>query len=60
MEPKRYEVTGDWSRLHNGELYDVYLFNIIRLIKSRRMKWVGHVARIGERRGACRGFVQEI
>jgi hypothetical protein len=61
LERKRYELTGDWSRLYNGELYDLYsLFNVIRLMKSRRMRWVGHVARIGERRGAYRGFVQEI
>jgi hypothetical protein len=51
--PKRDEVTGEWRRLHNDELYDLYLSpNIIRVIKSRRMKRAGHVARMGEGRGA--------
>jgi hypothetical protein len=61
LESKRYEVTGDWRRLHNGELYDLYsTFNIIRGIKSGRMRWVWHVIHMGERRGAYRDFVQEI
>jgi hypothetical protein len=43
--PKRDEVTGDWSKLHNEELHNLYsLPNIIRMIKSRRMRWAGHVA----------------
>jgi hypothetical protein len=47
--PKRVEVTGEWRRLHNEELNDLYSSpNIIRVIKSRRMRWAGHVARIGE------------
>jgi hypothetical protein len=47
--PKRDEATGEWRRLHNEELNDVYsLPNIIRVIKSRRMRWAGHVARMGE------------
>jgi hypothetical protein len=47
--PKRDGVTGGWRKLHNEELHDLYYSpNIIRIIKSRRMRWVGHVARIGE------------
>jgi len=50
--PRRDEVTGEWRRLHNEELNDLYCSpNIVRVIKSRRMKWAGHVARMGERRG---------
>ena len=61
LKPKRYEVTGDWRRLHNGELYDLYSsFSIIRVVKSGRLRWAGHVIRMGERRGAYRVFVQEI
>jgi len=53
--PKRDEVTEDWRKLHNEELNDLYLSpNIARVIKSRRMRWVGHVARMGERRGVHR------
>jgi hypothetical protein len=48
--PKRDEATGEWRRLHNEELNDLYSSsNIIRAIKSRRMRWAGHVARMGER-----------
>ena len=51
--PRRDEVTGEWRRLHNEELNDLYSSpNIARVIKSRRMRWAGHVARIGEERGA--------
>jgi hypothetical protein len=47
--PKRDEVTGGWRELHNEELHNFYsLRSIIRMIKSRRMRWVGHVARMGE------------
>jgi hypothetical protein len=47
---KSYEVTGEWRNLHNEELRDLYPSpNIIRIIKSRRMKWAGHVARMGGR-----------
>jgi hypothetical protein len=56
--PKRDEVTGDWRRLHNEELNDLYSSpNIIRVIKSRRMRWAGHVARMGEKRFAYRILV---
>jgi len=49
--PKRDEVSGKWRRLHNEELYDLYSStNIIRMIKSRRIRWAGHVARMGEKR----------
>jgi len=50
---KIHEVAGEWRRLHNEELYDRYsATNIIRVIKSRGIRWAGHVARVGERRGA--------
>ena len=51
--PKRDRVTGEWRKLHNEELSDLYsLPNIVRVVKSRRMRWAGHVARVGEGRGA--------
>jgi len=46
--PRRDEVTGEWRRLHNEELNDLYS---VRVIKSRRMRWAGHVACMGEERG---------
>ena len=47
--PRRNDVTGEWRRLHNEELIDLYSSpNIVRVIKWRRMRWVGHVARMGE------------
>ena len=53
--PRRDEVTGEWRRLHNEELNDLYSSpNIVRVIKSRRMRWAGHVARMGEERGVYR------
>ena len=53
--PKRDEVTGEWKKLHNEELRDLYsLPNIVWVVKSRRMRWAGHVARIGEGRGVHR------
>jgi len=56
--PRRDEVTGEWRRLHNEELNDLYSSpNIVRVIKSRRMRWAGHVARIGEERGVYRILV---
>jgi hypothetical protein len=56
--PKRDEAAGEWRRLHNGELNDLYSSpNIIRVIKSRRLRWAGPVARMGEERGAYRILV---
>jgi hypothetical protein len=53
--PKRDEVTGGWRTLHNVELLNLYSSpSTIRMIKSRRMRWVVHVARIGEKRNLCR------
>jgi hypothetical protein len=49
--PKRDEVMGEWRKLHNEELHNLYAPpSIIRIIKSRRMRWAGHVARMGEKR----------
>jgi hypothetical protein len=49
--PKRDEVTGEWRKLHNKELHDLYSSpSIIRIIKSRRMRWTGHVARMGKKK----------
>jgi len=56
--PRRDEVTGDWRRMHNEELNDLYSSpNIVRVIKSRRIRWAGHVARMGEERGVYRILV---
>jgi len=56
--PRGYEGRGEWRRLHNEELNDLYSSpNIVRVIKSRRMRWVGHVARMGEERGVYRVLV---
>jgi hypothetical protein len=56
--PKRAGVMGGWRKLYNVELHNLYSSpSIIRIIKSRRMKWVGHVARIGEKRNVCRLLV---
>jgi hypothetical protein len=56
--PKRDEVTREWRKLHSEELNDLYSSpNIVRMIKSRRMRWAGNVARMGERRGVCRVLV---
>jgi hypothetical protein len=55
---KRDEVTGEWRKLHNEELHDLFSSpNIMRVIKSRRMTWAGHVARMGEERGVYRVLV---
>ena len=56
--PRRDKVTGEWRRLHNEELNDLYSSPIIvRVIKSRRMRWAGHVTRMGEERGVYRVLV---
>jgi hypothetical protein len=56
--PKRDKVTGDWRKLHNEELNDLYCSsNIIWVIKSRRMDWAGHVECMGNRRGVYRVLV---
>jgi len=61
--PRRDEVTGEWRRLHNEELNDLYSsHNIVRVINWRRMRRAGHVARMGEERGcigSCRGNRRE-
>jgi hypothetical protein len=56
--PKKDAVTGGWRKLHNEELHNLYSSpSIIRMIKSRRMRWTGHVARMGEKRSAYRILV---
>jgi hypothetical protein len=56
--PKKDEVTGEWRKLHNEELHDLYSSStILRVIKSRRMRWARHVARMGEGRGVYRVLV---
>jgi len=56
--PKWDEVTGEWRKLHNEELNDLYpLPNILRVVESRRMRWAGHVVRMGEDRGVHRLLV---
>jgi hypothetical protein len=53
--PKRYEVTGEWKKFQNEELNVLYCSPaVVRVIKSRKMSWAGHVARMGERRGVYR------
>ena len=56
--PKRDEVTGEWRKLHKEELSELYsLPNIVRVVKWRRMRWAGHVARMEEGRGMHRVLV---
>jgi len=56
--PRRDEITGEWRRLHDEELNDLYSSpNMVRVIKSRRMRWAGHVARMVEERGVYRVLV---
>jgi hypothetical protein len=58
--PKMDEVTGEWRKLHNEELHGLYsLPSIIRIIKSRRMRWAGHVARMGETKKTYRLLVEK-
>jgi hypothetical protein len=58
--PKRDEVTGEWRKLHKEELRDLCsLPNIVRVVKSRRMRWAGHVARMWEGRGVHRVLVEK-
>jgi hypothetical protein len=59
--PRRDEVTGEWRRLHNEKLNDLYCSpNIERVIKWRRMRWAGHVARMGEVRGVYKVLVWKL
>ena len=61
FEPQRDEITGEWRKLHNEELNDLYSSpNIVRVIKSRRMRWAGHVACMGEERGMYRVLVEKL
>jgi hypothetical protein len=56
--PKRDKVTGEWRKLHNEELNDLYsLPNIVQVVKSRRMRWAGHVEQMGEEKGVHRVLV---
>ena len=58
FRPRRDEVTGEWRRVHNEELNDLYASpNIVRVIKWRGMRWAGHVARMGEEKGVYRVLV---
>jgi hypothetical protein len=58
--PKRDEVTGEWRKLHNKELNNLYSSsNIVKVIKSIRMRWAAHVARMGDSRGVYRVLVEK-
>jgi hypothetical protein len=58
FRPKRDEVTGEWRKFRNEELRDLYSsLSLIRIIKSRRMRWAGHIARMGEKSNAYRLLV---
>jgi hypothetical protein len=57
---RRDEVTGEWRKLHNEEVHGLYSSpSIIRIMKARRMRWAGHVARMGEKRNLYRLFVRK-
>jgi hypothetical protein len=59
--PKRDEMEGGWRKLHHEQLRDLFSSpNIIRIIKSRRMRWAGHVARMGEKRNAYRLLIRPL
>jgi hypothetical protein len=59
--PKRDEVTGGWRKLHNEKLHNLYTStSMMRIIRTRRTRWSGHVARMGEKRNACRIFVGKL
>jgi len=61
FEPRRNEVTGEWRKVYKKELNDVYCSpNIVWVIKSRRMRWAGHVTRMGEGRGVYRVLVRKL
>jgi len=61
FRPRKDEVTGEYRRLHNEELNDLYSSpSIVRVIKSRRMRWAEHVARMGEKRGLYRVLVGKL
>jgi hypothetical protein len=58
LGPKRNEMRGGWIKPHNEEFHNLHSsLNITRMIKSRRMRWAGHVARMGKKRNACRILV---
>jgi len=60
FEPRRNEVTGEWRGMHNEGLNDLYSSpNIVRVIKLRRMRWAGHVARMSEERGVYRVLLEK-
>src|SRR5215469_7529770 len=60
FEPTKEEVTREWRKLHNEEHDDLSCSpNIVRVVKSRRLMWVGHVARMGEKKGVCRVLVRK-
>jgi hypothetical protein len=55
LAPRKNDIIGGWGKLNNEELHKLHSSpNIIRMIKSRRVRWAGHVASIGEKRSACR------
>ena len=60
FRPRKDGVTGQWRKLHNEELNDLYCSpDILRVIKSRRMRWAGHVATYGGRESCAQGLVRE-